>query len=348
MVTDDPATGQGVTILASRRRTKPRVRGALGLCSWAYLVGSVGLWVLLQWADDWWVATLSMFLPRWLFAIPLVILVPAAFWVRSRTLVAQLLFTGVVVGNATGFNVPWQKFAVDLSQHVPFRVMTCNLHGNWRDPPEFEALIEDTQVDVVAVQEWPGAQWSALQTVKGWHVYNSPRLFLASRYPIRAAINLGDNPMDEFASATRYDLETPIGVVHLFNLHLATNRYGLNDVVHDNRKGAREISANSTRRTEQSERLAAKAAEVRERVLVVGDFNTPPESRIFPQAWSDYEDAFGAAGWGWGYTFLEMRTMVRIDHVLTGTGWTCNRCWVGPDVGSPHRPVIAELYWTGR
>jgi endonuclease/exonuclease/phosphatase (EEP) superfamily protein YafD len=39
--------------------------------------------------------------------------------------------------------------------------------------------------------------------------------------------------------------------------------------------------------------------------------------------------------------------MVRIDHILAGPGWQAERCWVGPDVGSPHRPVIADLIWTG-
>jgi vancomycin resistance protein VanJ len=40
---------------------------------------------------------------------------------------------------------------------------------------------------------------------------------------------------------------------------------------------------------------------------------------------------------------------VRIDHILAGPGWYCARCWVGPDVGSPHRPVLADLIatWKG-
>jgi vancomycin resistance protein VanJ len=79
---------------------------------------------------------------------------------------------------------------------------------------------------------------------------------------------------------------------------------------------------------------------------VMGDFNTPPESRIFPQVWGGYTDAFSAAGWGWGYTFIGARTTVRIDHILAGRGWRVTDCRVGPNVGSPHRPVIAGLVWT--
>ena len=43
----------------------------------------------------------------------------------------------------------------------------------------------------------------------------------------------------------------------------------------------------------------------------------------------------------------DRKTTVRIDHVLAGKGWNCVRCWVGPNVGSPHRPVLADLVWTG-
>jgi endonuclease/exonuclease/phosphatase (EEP) superfamily protein YafD len=81
--------------------------------------------------------------------------------------------------------------------------------------------------------------------------------------------------------------------------------------------------------------------------MIVGDFNTPPESTIFPHVWEDYRDAFSAAGWAYGYTFFGSGTMVRIDHILAGKGWSCSACRVGSHVGSPHRPVIADLVWTG-
>jgi endonuclease/exonuclease/phosphatase (EEP) superfamily protein YafD len=81
-------------------------------------------------------------------------------------------------------------------------------------------------------------------------------------------------------------------------------------------------------------------------VLLAGDFNTPPESALFSQLWGGYTDAFSTAGWGWGYTFRSWKTTVRIDHILAGPGWSCERCWVGPYVGSPHRPVLADLTYS--
>ena len=43
---------------------------------------------------------------------------------------------------------------------------------------------------------------------------------------------------------------------------------------------------------------------------------------------------------------LESTAAVRIDHILAGPGWRCGRCWVGPDVGSPHRPLLADLVYS--
>ena len=63
--------------------------------------------------------------------------------------------------------------------------------------------------------------------------------------------------------------------------------------------------------------------------------------------WDDYTNAFSKAGFGFGETrWTTMRGItfgVRIDHILTNEHWRPQRCWVGPDVGSDHLPVIADL-----
>jgi endonuclease/exonuclease/phosphatase family metal-dependent hydrolase len=201
--------------------------------------------------------------------------------------------------------------------------------------------------DVIALQEWDRSNHRHLHREKGWHVHRTERLFLASRYPILRHQELGMHSASDQGSVIRYDLQTPAGEVAFFSLHFASPRQGLRDAVHDNERGPGEVQAGTQLRRLQSESLAEHAAAVRGPVVLAGDFNTPPESAIFRRVWGGYTDAFSAAGWGWGYTFWAVRTAVRIDHILTGPGWYCERCWVGPDVGSPHRPVIADLIWTG-
>jgi endonuclease/exonuclease/phosphatase (EEP) superfamily protein YafD len=321
-------------------------RGLVVVC-WAYLAAVLALWLVLQWAEEWWLATILMFSPRWVFALPLALLLPVAILLRQRSSVVALVASVVVVGwPVMGFNVPWTRLTGATPAGAPFRVMTLNMHYTKAAPVSLDELILTTAPDVVAIQEWPGANRSDLKSTPGWHVHQGLRLWLASRHPIRRVVELGHNPMGEQASATHYELDTPLGLVHLFSLHTASTRQGISDTIHETRKGPTEVRANSTRRRVQCAFVAEQAAQCRGPVVVVGDFNTPPESPIFPQVWGGYTDAFSAAGWGWGYTFIGAKTTVRIDHILAGKGWACTGCRVGPAVGSPHRPVTAELVWT--
>jgi endonuclease/exonuclease/phosphatase (EEP) superfamily protein YafD len=82
-------------------------------------------------------------------------------------------------------------------------------------------------------------------------------------------------------------------------------------------------------------------------LLVAGDFNLPVESRIYRESWGGFINAFSRSGRGFGFTRFNGWIRVRIDHVLAGPGWRVDRAWVGPDVGSDHRPVVADLVWTG-
>jgi vancomycin resistance protein VanJ len=324
-----------------------RLRRALAVVCLAYLAVGLGAWLLLQWADQWWPATILMFAPRWILAVPLVLLLPLAGLMRSRS-VTLVLATGLVVGwPVMGFNVPWPQLTGPSPTGTPLRIMTLNMHYRRVDPKPLEDLIAALAPDIVAIQEWNGYERAALRSAPGWHIHATPRLFLASRHPINKAVELGADSMGEQASVAHYELDTPMGLVHVFSLHTATPREVIYDALYENRTGLAEVGANSARRREQSAFVAGKAAQCQGPVLIVGDFNTPSESSIFAEVWSDYTDAFTAAGWGWGYTFFGAKTMVRIDHVLAGKGWACTACRVGPFVGSPHRPVIAELVWTG-
>jgi endonuclease/exonuclease/phosphatase (EEP) superfamily protein YafD len=78
-------------------------------------------------------------------------------------------------------------------------------------------------------------------------------------------------------------------------------------------------------------------------VIVAGDFNMTPESVIYRRRFGHLQNAFSTAGWGWGGTKFTRIHSVRIDHVLADDHWQIARCEVGPDVGSDHRPVVAEL-----
>jgi vancomycin resistance protein VanJ len=320
-----------------------RLRRAIAACSWLYLLIVLAAWIMLYAGDLWWPATLLLFSPRWLLAIPLFPLAIAAACWRRRSLPVVLVTLLLVLGPVMGCQLPWRAAVSASPAGKHFRVLTCNMHGQPPRRAALEQLLAEADPDVVAIQELrrePFDYFAADQ----WHIH--PRTgghFLASRYPIRQAVHLGYDSMKPPGSLMRYELETPAGLVVLFSLHLASPREGLSETAHLPETGFVELEENSAMRWQQSEAVARFVDEVKEPVLVMGDFNTPSESALFRRVWGAYTDAFTAAGWGWGYTFRARRTAVRIDHILAGPGWHCERCWVGPYVGSPHHPVLADL-----
>jgi endonuclease/exonuclease/phosphatase family metal-dependent hydrolase len=219
------------------------------------------------------------------------------------------------------------------------------MHYEKVNPVLLDQLLDTARPHLVALQEYRSYNRSDVLARPEWHVHREHGLFLASSYPLRGATRLGPESSDEKGSVMRYELDTPAGVVTLFSLHFASPRQGLYKVIHEQEKAPADLTEGSRLRWAQSEHVAREAAAVAGPVLLVGDFNTPPESALFRRTWGAYTDAFGAAGWGWGYTFIGGRTRVRIDHILASPGWYCERCWVGPYVGSPHRPVLADLTW---
>ena len=73
----------------------------------------------------------------------------------------------------------------------------------------------------------------------------------------------------------------------------------------------------------------------------------PGESTLFRGDWSGWLDAFAAVGWGFGFTKVSEKWGysygARIDHVLYGPSWRCLDAWVGSDIGSDHRPLLADF-----
>ncbi len=330
-----------------RRSFRARLAALFAAGCWLYLVLALGAWALLRAADAWWPATFLMFSPRGLLVFPLALLLPIALALRRRCLAVLLLTGSIIAGPVMGLCLPL-RLPLGRVQGQRLRLLTCNMHYHEQNIARLEQLVDEAQPDLVALQEWPlSARCEALEGAD-WHVERIRGLYLASRFPIRQVKLLGTDSMGEQGLVKRYVLETPAGAITLFNLHFATPRYDLHRVVHEQQRAAPDLDANSELRALQSAFVAGEANKEDGPVLLCGDFNTPPESVLFRHVWDRYTDAFGVAGWGWGYTFINNRTAVRIDHILAGPGWHCERAWVGPDVGSLHRPLLADLVWPAR
>jgi endonuclease/exonuclease/phosphatase (EEP) superfamily protein YafD len=307
----------------------------LGLCLLLYLGG-----------DRWWLATLLLYVPRWPWALPLAVLVPAASVLRRRLLWVDAPVLTLLLFPWMGLCVPRPAFPREGPRGRAIRVLTCNVHRHQLNAAALGTLVAMTDPDIVTLQGWSSRDKPVVFAYGRWHVRQEGQLCLASHYPIRSAELLDDPDFtgEPDSAAGRFEIEAPEGSIHVVSLHLASPRDGLEEVGRSWGREPEALEANSALRRRQSRKVRRWLADWEGPVLIAGDFNTPTESTVYREWWSPYTNAFCSAGWGFGATFFTARNRVRIDHILAGPGWRCRRCWVGPPVGSPHRPVLADLY----
>ncbi len=323
-------------------KTPQRLRRFVDVACWLYGIASAVLWLIVrETADRWWPATVFLFGPCWLWSLPLLPLAVAAAWVRRQALWVLLAAAWIVLFPVLGLQVPW-RLAIPHSQSGQrIRVLTCNLHR--QDAGALAAVVAATQPDVVAIQEWSGLQPLPAFGRGDWHCSVVGELLLASRFPILKVDNLAVQHWPEPGEAVRYELETPGGRVPFINLRLASPHPQLEDLRWHSPTAPAELQDNSLLRLQQSRIIGRYAEDLGRLTMLAGDFNTPQGSVILRQCWSRFANAFSTAGCGFGHTYHTPWVSTRIDQILAGSAWRCRRCWVGPDVGSPHRPLIADL-----
>lgn len=323
------------------------LRGTLAAVCGLYLGVLVAFWAIVSFGGDhWWVATVLMYGPRWVFALPLIGLAPAALLMRGRTLVVVVVSIVVLVGPVMRLCVPWRRVLMGDHNGLRLRVLSCNIHSGWLKGAAMGDLIAATRPDVVAFQEWSSRHQKAVFGDGQWFVLRDDELCIGSRYPIRKVVDLlpANTP---YGAATCYELQAPGGKVYVVNLHLMSPHQVLEGVLDRHPEARVELEANSGVRLAEAGVVSGYARGVRGAVLLMGDFNMPEDSAGYRENWSGFMDAYTAGGLGFGYTYHTRHMRTRIDHVLGVAGWRCRRAWVGPDVGSPHRPVIADLEWRG-
>jgi len=325
-------------------------RRALTVVVLLYAAGVLLLWgwMRLQ-GDEHWLATLVLFGPRWLCALPLLVLVPLAGWAHRRLLAVLALVGCWIVGPLMGFELHLPASSTGLDQ---VRVMTCNVDQDVFDPQRLADAIAAEQPDIVALQEvCPGTPfiWPA-----SWSVAQRDEFVVASRYPVTREEAVR-RPGKLSETAVRFVVRMPDRQVQIFNVHQETPRWGIEAVL-NSRTGldwskAPEMEALVRYRDQESRTTSQWVARFGGNQIVLGDFNTPADSVIFRRWWSPWTNCFSRTGNGLGFSKNSEKHGwsygSRIDHVLCNDDWRPVGCWVGPDIGSDHLPVVADLQWIG-
>src|SRR3954470_8262701 len=88
-------------------RRIPRFESLLAAVSWAYLAGVFAVTCLLLLASDrWWPATMILFGPRWIWAMPIGVIAPAAIQHRRALLAPLAVAASLALFTVMGFELP--------------------------------------------------------------------------------------------------------------------------------------------------------------------------------------------------------------------------------------------------
>ena len=128
---------------------------------------------------------LVLYGPRWIAALPAILLVPLAAWLRLRWSTLPLGVALISFLGFSGFNVPWENLLTTAAESgQTLRVLTCNVQGRDLKIQNLADLVKAARPDVVCLQECSLADPLAVLGGEGWHCRSAGEFCLASRYPI--------------------------------------------------------------------------------------------------------------------------------------------------------------------
>ena len=330
------------------------IKPLLATLSGLYLLGVFIFWTSSYWPSAlYWVSGLLQLSPFWvLYLVPVVFAVAAMLAGIRRVMMVNVLSCIVIVFFIAGFNVP---FSVIGRKHADkgdiLRVVTCNM-GTGIDMNLLYAFISEARPDIMVFQEAYPYNQNVIRKILNsdeWHLLFEGHMGIASRLEIMDSEVIEKKMVDgrDGVLAAKYILNAPYGMIYLFNVHLNTPRKGFESVINKGIGGFSKVRQITGFQVAGSDIVSRWAAPYKN-VLIAGDFNMTQTSPVYKRYWSKYANAFSRAGRGFGYTYYSGWHGVRIDHILSDSNWRIIRSKAGPDVGSDHKPVIADMIFTGK
>lgn len=325
-------------------------RAFVAACALGGLLASLAYWAGLERS---WVLAQLQYLPWLAFLVPaglaLVLAWPMGLRWRAASLASLFLVATVPMG-----------FELNRGEAGAGRVrfMTYNVKGYLAVarpegvvPIAYEIALHDA--DVIVLQDATELANLSSESRRAFfgerQVQASGQYLIASRFPLKAcgtgSIAFRGLPHSFFHCIAIIEGRE----VNVVTAHLMTPRMGLNAIRHEGLAGIAGWKQNVADRLAQSEGLAHDLETRRRPMIVAGDFNATQSSLVVRRLLATgLRDAFAVAGVGFGYSYGHSLwpgiSFLRIDHILVSEGIAVADCFTGGREGSPHRPVIADLF----
>lgn len=292
-----------------------------------------------------WFGTLNMYLPQWIWGMPLLVTLPLTFFLYRKLTWLPVLSILWVAGPIMGYVINFPQSAGKSSDVL--RVMTYNVKGGRRNANAIAADIRKYHPDVVLMDDQQGVLRTVVGSVlDGWHLRYDLQFVVASRLPILSYNGLESS----HDTGEPYVSELKILFHHhritFLPLHLMTPRFGIKAIAKRGKLG--EMEAYAQYRLQQVDTICGDLSLDRGPIVVAGDFNSTESSLVIRKLLNKgLRDAFSAAGNGYGYTYGQYTPLhypfMRIDHILVNKDWKVVDCFTGNSIGSDHSPIIADL-----
>ncbi|MCM2374828.1 endonuclease/exonuclease/phosphatase family protein [Aporhodopirellula aestuarii] len=330
---------------------------ALRIIVGLYLVVLLVIWgIVLRDTGDSWPVTLFLFSPRWVVALPLLVLWPLTIWKSPKFSLLYFVHGVVIVIPIMGATLGLSTDRREESMPT-FRMLTCNLGEGELNRPKLISLVKFHQVDVVLLQECRTVVSDPLFEELGWNHRQAANLAIGSPYELSEIRVLTRQPKSKFSAiagvACDIHWKPSVGTseagkwIQIVGVHFPTFRPAFERA----RKfdgGAEEAFLQLSERynvivdqtVQTSERYAEESGMS---TLIAGDFNVPVDSDFYRRHWKTHQNALSLAGSGFNYTKYTRFHGIRIDHVLADSHWRVVSAQVGANLGGDHCPVIAEL-----
>jgi vancomycin resistance protein VanJ len=328
----------------------------------AYPLALLALSAALLWIGErHWLTAWLLYVPRVVFAAPLLLITPALLLAGAKKLLwTQIVALLLTVGPLMGLVLPWPTRAAG---GPTLELLSYNVDTAHAGADKVLRVVDHVDPDLVMLQEapWHGPLHDGLRA-RFPYFDSTSQFILASRYPIlertapkAAAMDVG--PYQGLHRFMRYVVDSPLGKLAVYNLHPVSPRGKLGverarrilkrrPTPRQDGNGDPEVNlaTNAAMREAQIAEAAALAQNERYPVLLAGDTNLPGLSAALHRHLGRYEDGFNAAGSGFGYTFPARRPFLRLDRILVGSPLGFGRFRHGCPGASDHCWVSAQLF----
>lgn len=230
-----------------------------------------------------------------------------------------------------------------------FSVLCWNIQAGLSGPEKIAQILAEQKVDVIALQE------ARVPSAKPGGVDPVPALLTALKCQVARGGERGElvvlttlvmqnhrlHNLGGLSQALEVPIERKGKVVHVLDVHLMTgDPQGV--LRAEPGMSRRRVHLSAATRRVQADSLAKVVQSIKEPVILMGDFNSPPTSIAYRTLSGQLTDTFAQAGWGWGLSYPANHPFWRIDYIWC-KGLTPVGCQVLHLPASDHRALLCRF-----